>query len=272
MALRPAAEWRFEVSVGSSIALRVLSGTAEKDGVELALRTPYTFSGIKSKILTWHGCELQIDGPCEQEHVADFREPTANPATSYINLHAKLDDMRQAARRERREGPRILIAGPSHVGKTTLARTLTSYCTRAGGQPIVVNADPSEGMLSFAGTLSAGVFATIMDPEAPDGWGTTPTSGPSSVPVKLPLVYYFGKQQPDEDPDFYRELSSKLASAVSGRLSEDEEVKSSGVILDTAGLVEDDKTHTELLAHVVDEFSGKVLPQVHDTETHTNMY
>lgn len=254
------------MAVGLSISLRVLSGTAEKDGVELALRTPYTFSGIQSKVLTWHGCELEVDGPCEQEHVADYgNQPASNPACSYLNLHARLDEMRIAARRERREGPRVLIAGPASAGKTTLARTLISYATKTGGQPIAVNVDPSEGMLSFAGTLSAGVFATIMDTEAPDGWGTTPTSGPSAVPVKLPLVYYFGKQEPTEDGEFYKELSSKLASAVSGRPSEDEDVKASGVVIDSMGLTEDNSAGLDLLGHVVDEFSGKhALSQVVD--------
>jgi polyribonucleotide 5'-hydroxyl-kinase len=95
-----------------------------------------------------------------------------------------------------------------------------------------------------------------MDPEAVDGWGSTPTSGPSSVPVKLPLVFYYGRASPDEDPDFYRELTSKLAGSVSARLSEDEDVKKSGVIIDGMGLPEQSKDGFELVAHIVDEFSG----------------
>lgn len=158
---------------------------------------------------------------------------------------------------ERREGPRVLIAGPPTTGKTTLVRTLASYATRQGFEPIVVNADPKEGMLSLPGTLSASVFATVMDPEAVDGWGTTPTSGPSTVPVKLPLVYYYGRNLPDDDPEFYRELTSKIAGTVSGRLSEDEAVRSSGVIVDSMGVSEKSKIGEDLLAHIVDELSSK---------------
>lgn len=167
--------------------------------------------------------------------------------------------MRLAARRERREGPRVLIAGPSNTGKTTLTKTLASYATRKGDQPLVVNVDPKEGMLSLPGTLSASVFATVMDPEAPDGWGSTPTSGPSSVPVKLPLVYLYGRQNSEEEPEFYSELVSKLAGGVSGRLSEDDEVRSSGVIVDTMGVSEKNKAGIGLLAHIVDEFSSKIV-------------
>lgn len=256
LALRPVCEWRFQVSHGSSVIVKVLSGTAEKDGVELAPRNAYNFSGVKSKILTWHGCELEIDGRCDSESIADYGNPTENVANSHLNLHGQLNDMRQAAARDGREGPRVLITGGVNTGKTTLARTLTSYATRQGYQPLVVNADPKEGLLSLPGTLSASVLATVMDPEAVDGWGSTPTSGPSSVPVKLPLVFYYGLESPEEDPDFYRELVSKLAGSVSGRLNEDENVKNSGVIIDGTGLPEQTKDGFDLVAHIVDEFSS----------------
>ncbi|KAI5464938.1 pre-mRNA cleavage complex II protein Clp1 [Mariannaea sp. PMI_226] len=259
VALRPASEWRFQVSVGSSVVVKILSGTAEKDGIELALRNPYTFSGVRSKILSWHGCEIEIDGQCDYDSVSEYAAPTENPANSYLNLHGKLNEMRQAAAREGREGPRVLVTGPPNIGKTTLAKTLTSYATRQGYQPLVINADPNEGMLSLPGTLTASVFATVMDPEAVDGWGSTPTSGPSSVPVKLPLVFYYGCESSEDDADFYREITSNLAGSTSGRLSEDDTVRSSGVIMDGFSVTEDSQTGYELVAHVVDEFSINII-------------
>ncbi|KAJ4120121.1 Cleavage polyadenylation factor subunit clp1 [Fusarium equiseti] len=257
--LRPACEWRFQTSLASPVIVKLLSGTAEKDGVELGPKNAYTFAGVKSKILTWHGCEFEVDGHCDVESVAEYANPTDNPANAHMNLHGQLNDMRQKAEREGKEGPRVLVVGPADVGKTTVARTLASYATRMGYQPLVVNTNPREGLLSLPGTLSASVLATIMDPEAVDGWGSTHTSGPSSVPVKLPLVFYYGKASPDEDPDFYRELTSKLAGSVSARLSEDPDVKSSGVIIDGMGLPEQSKDGYELVAHIVDEFSVNVI-------------
>lgn len=236
--------------------IKLLSGTAERDGTELALRSSYALSGTETKILTWHGCELEAEGLCAHETVAQYANPAANPAKALVNLHAQLAEMRAQAARTGLEGPRVLIAGPSKVGKTTVARTLASYATRQGHQPLVVNVDPSEGMLSLPGTLSASVFATVMDPESAAGWGGTPTSGPSTVPVKLPLVYYYGRRAPDEDEELYRTLASRLADAASGRLSDDENVKAAGVIVDSAGLAEGRKEALELLAHVVEEFSG----------------
>lgn len=224
--------------------------------MELAPRNPYTLTGTKSRILSWHGCELEVDGHCEFEAVAEYATPANNPANAVLNLHVQLHEMRLAAARERREGPRVLIAGPDGVGKSTVARTLTSYATRRGHEPIAVNTNPEEGMLTLAGTISASVFATIMDPEAVDGWGSTPTSGPSSVPVKLPMVHYYGSKGAEDDADFYRELTGKLAGTVSSRLSEDEEVKPSGVIVDTKGITVTDQEGIELLAHIMDELSG----------------
>lgn len=241
---------------GASLALKLVAGTAEKDGVELAPRNAYAFSGVKSKILTWHGCDLEIDGRLDRDAVAEYAVPAANPANAYLNLHARLEQMRVAAAAQRREGPRVLIAGPRASGKTTLARTLTSYATRRGYQPLVVNGDPREGMLSLPGTVSAGVFASVMDPESVDGWGSTPISGPSPVPVKLPLVFYYGRAEPEEDPEFYKELMARLAGTASGRLSEDEDVKASGVVVDMMGVSEKSNVGLDLVAHAVDELSG----------------
>lgn len=263
--LRPTWEWRFEIPFGASVVVKVQSGTAEKDGTELAPRNAYTFSGIKSKILTWHGCELEIEGQCATESVAEYLGPADNPANAIVNLHGYLNEMREAAVRERREGPRVLITGPARAGKSGVARTIASYATRQGYQPLVVNMNPQEGMLTLAGSLSAAVFATVMDPEAVDGWGSTPTSGPSSVPVKLPIVHYYGRESAEEEPDFYREITARLAGTVSGRLSEDEDVRKSGVVVDSIGISEEcgSQVGMDLVAHIVDEFSGWCIASMH---------
>ncbi|TQW03286.1 mRNA cleavage and polyadenylation factor IA/II complex [Cordyceps javanica] len=265
VALRKADEWRFQLAPGASISVKLVSGTAEKDGVELAARNAYRFTGpLRGKLLTWHGCELEVDGRADHDGVATFRTPNENPAASHLNLHGQLTAMRAAAAAAGagaapREGPRVLVAGGRATGKTTLVRTLASYATRQGQQPLVVNADPSEGLLSLAGTLSAGVFATVMDPAAADGWGSTPTSGPSAVPVKLPLAYYYGRESAEEDADVYKRLFGRLADGVSARLSEDPEVKTAGVLVDSMGVEAGSARGLDLLAHMVDELSVNIV-------------
>ncbi|KAI3536686.1 pre-mRNA cleavage complex II protein Clp1 [Colletotrichum filicis] len=257
--LQPFWEWRFQVAFDTQITLKLLSGTAEKDGTELALQHIYTFAGTRSKILTLQGCELEVEGVLAEESVAEYAKPQDSPANSVLNLHFQLTAMRQRAAAERREGPRIAVCGPPTTGKTSLTRTLTSYAARVGAQPLVVNTDPKEGMLSLPGTLSASVVGSLLDVEAVDGWGTTPTSGPSQVPVKLPLVYYYGHASSAEDPAKYKELVSKMAATVTSRLGQDPEVKGSGMIIDTQAVTETNQVGMENFVHVVEELSVNII-------------
>ncbi|UQC76384.1 pre-mRNA cleavage complex II protein Clp1 [Colletotrichum lupini] len=257
--LQPFWEWRFQVAFDTQITLKLLSGTAEKDGTELALQHIYTFAGTRSKILTLQGCELEVEGVLAEESVAEYAKPQDSPANSVLNLHFQLTAMRQRAAAERREGPRIAVCGPPTTGKTSLTRTLTSYAARVGAQPLVVNTDPKEGMLSLPGTLSASVVGSLLDVEAVDGWGTTPTSGPSQVPVKLPLVYYYGHASSEEDPAKYKELVSKMAATVTSRLGQDPEVKGSGMIIDTQAVTETNQVGMENFVHVVEELSVNII-------------
>ena len=180
---------------------------------------------------------------------------------SYLNLHMYL-----AARRGVGGGgggpgdgigPRVLIAGPPRCGRTSLARMLAAWAAKMGRQACVVNADPGEGMLSLPGTLSAAVFGTIMDVEGEGaGWGGTPSSGPSVVPVKLPLVYYYGLEKAEDDAALYKGLASRLAGAATARMMEDPEVKATGLIIDAPAVGLGGKAGGDILAHIVEEFSG----------------
>ena len=111
--------------------------------------------------------------------------------TAYTNLHFALEKQRgMASESPTVQGPRVMIIGPENAGKTSLVKILTAYAVRQGRKPAVVNLDPKEKVLSLPGTLNTTNFSTIMDVE--EGFGSSPTSGPSPMPVKLPLVYYCG--------------------------------------------------------------------------------
>jgi polyribonucleotide 5'-hydroxyl-kinase len=251
--------------------VRLVSGTAERDGTELALNQTYRFTSCKSKLLTWTSAEFEVDGECE-DYVAEYASPEETPMVSYLNLHFALQQRRIAAATESARakglgahhhaaqqtlGPRVMIAGTSSSGKTSLVRSLAAWATRTGAQPMVVNADPHEGMLSLPGTLSAAVFASIQDVESDGGgWGSAPSSGPSAVPVKLPLVQYFGQEKVEEDVELYRGLIGKLAGAVTARMSEDREVGVSGCLIDSPA-VNLSKGGVDVLAHIIEEFSGQ---------------
>lgn len=176
----------------------------------------------------------------------------------YANVHFALETMRQEASAAGKDGPRVLILGPEDAGKSSLAKILTAYATKVGRQPITVNLDPAEGVLSVPGTLSAAAFRTMIDVE--EGWGNSPMSGPSPVPVKLPLVYFYPLQNPlDAEGSIYRPIVSKLALSVSGRMAEDEDTRETGVIVDTPGILSQGKPGSEeMINHLVTEFSSMV--------------
>lgn len=259
---------------------QLLAGTAELFGTELASSQTYTFSATKGAIYTWHGCTLEVSGAGDSEQSAPVSGASASgsaagaggcqveytaeetPMVEYANVHFALDAMRQDAKASaeatgtRRDGPRVLILGPEDAGKTSLAKILTGYAVKSGQQPVVVNLDPSEGVLSVPGSLTAAAFRSMVDIE--EGWGSSPMSGPSPVPVKLPIVYFYGLPSPlDAGGSIYKPIVTRLALAVTGRLAEDENAREAGIIVDTSGILGQGKSgSTEIIHHIVTEFSS----------------
>lgn len=186
--------------------------------------------------------------------------PSENVTNMTANIHLKLHDERVVAGQTGGVGPRVLVVGTPGCGKSTMVRTLASYATRMGDQPVVVNLNPEEGMLTLGGTLSAAVFASIMDVESRSKWGTSPASGPSTVPPKIPLAQYYGHSSPTDDPAVYRDLVTALAATVTERLANDSNVKKAGMIVDTAGVDPRDKASLALLNHIISEFTSQLAP------------
>ena len=257
-------EFRFEVGFDQRLDVRLVSGTAELFGAELARsREPYTFrGGAKAAVFTWHGCTLELAGDIDSEYTAEETQMSA-----YANVHFALEDVRITAEAQHAGAPNgggsggsggsepcVLVVGPENAGKTSLVRILASYAVRSGRQPLVANLDPRQGMLSVPGSLTATAVRAVVDVE--EGWGTSPVSGPSPVPVRMPLVYHYGLGSPDESKA-YGTLVTRLAVAVTSRLGRDALTRAAGCILDTPGSIAHGKSGVyEHLEHIVSEFSG----------------
>ncbi|TKA82476.1 hypothetical protein B0A55_02192 [Friedmanniomyces simplex] len=240
------AEWRFEAAFHQQYTIRVLQGHAELFGVELANNQSYNLSGCKGAIFTWQGCLLEVTGEAESEYAAQETEY----AVEWLDLHGMLE----TARNERpSDGPRVLIVGPDHTGKSSLVRTLAAWAVRAGRTPTVVNLDPREGLLAPPSSLTAVTVGSQMDVE--NGFGISPISGPTITPVKTPLIYHYPFASPPDRPAVYKALLTRMALSTINKLEEEPLAKQSGIIIDAPGSLNDPKSGYDAIHHLVSEFS-----------------
>jgi polyribonucleotide 5'-hydroxyl-kinase len=149
----------------------------------------------------------------------------------------------------------VLLVGPENAGKTSLAKLLTAYAVRAGRLPIVANLDARQGMLGVPGSLTAAAFASLIDVQ--EGWGSSPVSGPSAVPVKMPLCFHFGCKDPEDNERLFKALVSRVGAATLSRMDEDPETGASGCIIDTPGSLSSGRASGyEIMEYIVMAFSG----------------
>lgn len=60
--LKKETEMRCEISETSSLAIKLINGTAEIFGVELAPNKEYTFRDRNIALFTWYGCTIELSG------------------------------------------------------------------------------------------------------------------------------------------------------------------------------------------------------------------
>ena len=254
--LSPRSELRFEVAFNKPYKVRLLRGTAEIFGTELAPNIVYNFTGIKGAIFTWHGCTLELQGDAESEYVGTETEAMIE----WMNVHGMLETVREESGAQD-GGPRVLVMGPDGSGKSSLVKCLTAWALKVGRTPTVVNLDSREGVLGLPGSLSAVTFTTLLDVEEGEGWGSSPISGPTGIPTKTPLVYHYPFASPDDNSSMFKALTTRAALAVTSKMEETSEAvsKASGIIIDTPGSLNTPRNNYEQALHIISEFSINVL-------------
>jgi len=124
--------------------------------------------GSKLSIFTWYGCELMVVYHSSLEELGyDMYTSDETGMIAAINIHSQLEAMREscasgleststspspstsasASASKQSPPPRVLVLGDADSGKTTLCKILTSYATKLGRKPILVDLDPTRGSI-----------------------------------------------------------------------------------------------------------------------------
>ncbi|KAF4104981.1 polyribonucleotide 5'-hydroxyl-kinase Clp1 [Onychostoma macrolepis] len=213
-------ELRFEVEAGERVQLELLSGLGEVFGSELNRNKKYTFGpGSKIAVFTWHGCSVALSGKTEVAYISKDA-----PMLLYLNTHAALEQMRRQAEKENDRGPRVMVVGPTDVGKSTVCRVLLNYAVRLGRRPTLVELDVGQSSVSVPGTMSALCIERPADVE--EGFS-----------VQAPLVFHFGSTTPGTNIKLYNKLTSSLAEVFSQRCEVNRRASVGGCIINTCGWV-----------------------------------
>ncbi|KAI0086409.1 Pre-mRNA cleavage complex II protein Clp1-domain-containing protein [Irpex rosettiformis] len=246
--LNAESEYRFELDPGTSVAIKLVRGQAEIFGAELVEgKTYFFYEECKAAIFTWQGCTIEITGQPSTEYISD--ETAMN---AYGNIHLALEAMRIRALDRTKsnqpqgygsdsqssEPPRVLILGPENSGKTSLAKILLNYATRAAQDwcPMLVNVDPGEGASMLPGTISAAAIPAPLQTSTPaHRLGRAATTAPTHMTSNslLPLAYWYGHAEVKRNPLLLDRLIRNLGENVWDRHEDDTQGRVSGVIIDT---------------------------------------
>ncbi|KFM02760.1 Polyribonucleotide 5'-hydroxyl-kinase Clp1, partial [Aptenodytes forsteri] len=206
-------ELRFEVEASQTVQLELLTGMAEVFGTELTRNKKFAFdAGAKVAVFTWHGCTVQLSGRTEVAYVSKD-----TPMLLYLNTHTALEQMRRQAEREDERGPRVMVVGPTDVGKTTVCRLLLNYAVRLGRRPTFVELDVGQGSVSIPGTMGALYIERPADVE--EGFS-----------LQAPLVYHFGSTTPGTNIKLYNKITSRLADVFNQRCEVNRRASGSGCV------------------------------------------
>ncbi|XP_038044313.1 polyribonucleotide 5'-hydroxyl-kinase Clp1-like [Patiria miniata] len=216
-------ELRFEVETDEIVELRLKEGLAEVFGTELLKSRVYKFTSLaKVAVYTWHGCSLNLKGKTEVAYIS-----RDTPMTVYLNTHAALEQMRQQAEQEGTRGPRVMVIGPTDVGKSTVCRLLLNYAVRVGRRPTFVDIDVGQGVISVPGTIGALLIERPADIE--EGFS-----------LAGPLVYHFGATTPGANLKLYTLLVSSMAEVFNKRCMTNQRASVSGCVINTCGWIKGD--------------------------------
>ncbi|XP_052197660.1 protein CLP1 homolog isoform X1 [Diospyros lotus] len=238
-------ELRIEVGPDAPLRLRLVTGTAEIFGTEIAPEIWLTFPPrLKFAVFTWYGATFEMDGTTETDYTAD-----ETPMISYVNVHAVLDGRRNRAKAspsdsDVSQGPRVIVVGPTDSGKSTLSRMLLSWAAKQGWKPTFVDLDIGQGSITIPGCIAATPIEMPIDPV-------------EGIPLEMPLVYFYGHTSPGVNAELYKVVAKELAQTLERQFAGNAESRAAGMVINTMGWIEG--VGYELLLHAIDTFNANVV-------------
>ncbi|KAK6913201.1 Clp1, N-terminal beta-sandwich domain [Dillenia turbinata] len=238
-------ELRVEVGPDTPLRLRLLTGSAEIFGTEIAPEIWLNFPPrLNFAVFTWYGATIEIDGSTETDYTAD-----ETPMISYVNVHAVLEGRRNRAKAsssdsDSSQGPRVIVVGPTDSGKSTLSRMLLSWSAKQGWKPTFVDLDIGQGSITIPGCIAATPVEMPIDPV-------------EGIPLEMPLVYFYGHTTPSVNADLYKVLVKELAHTLEGQFAGNAESRAAGMVINTMGWIEG--VGYKLLLHAIDTFNANVV-------------
>lgn len=198
-------EHRFEIAFDAQpFTFKLVEGSAEIFGSELAPGREYNVSGCKLAIFTFTGARVAYQGgPCSVEYLSS--EP-AVAQEALLNLHAALE----GSFKRTGKVPRVLLLGS---GRNTVARTLINYALRRiddSGKlrPILVDLDVSNGSVCLPGTISSVAADRPLDVE--EAWHSQPQAQLISL--------FYGSTVVADNPKVYSRLCERMGDIVGKRV------------------------------------------------------
>ena len=77
---------------------------------------------------------------------------------TYQNVAYLIHQAQVKALQDKKIGPKVLITGSTNSGKTTLTRILCNYILKLGWNPLLVDIDVGNNLLSPPGTIAASLI------------------------------------------------------------------------------------------------------------------
>lgn len=228
-------EWFVDLRNDQNLYITIVNGICEIFGIELVNGSEYLFNSHDKMVLfAVEGCEIVYR--TNKTLLKTFPNCIIKNDPNIIALYSFALKLAQR-RLGNLKGPRVLIIGDNKSGKTSIAKTLLSYAVKmitSSNSPIFVNLDPSKGIFTLPGPISATVVDDSLQVDSPI-WGESTTSSMYSlVPTFEPIVKQFGFENINRyNSDFYLKQVDSLAEDVLLLLNKSFHSNRTGIIVDT---------------------------------------